>query len=701
MSVDRVLHDHFRAFACETSLRGSVQTPLNCGVMRGQPVIGEFVVSILRQFSPAMLSCLLLICLSSMVHAQGVRPYQPTPLHQAQRGGVRQFDGNSPGVRQTAPGVRELGDARPQSGLAYYGIMGAVSQGHGGTYSTAHGAVSLSKLLSSAQGLSEDATGMAQIIRNGRAVMQVFLDAKIDHQLLPGDLVVFQRDLKQEQVPPDQANGVRTASGTVMNVQAGTQDRVEVAFVGILDRRPIIVPLDPAFATVADVLSAMHQHRDLAKTLRVIRTDTRLGLIEPGQLPERLVDGDVLVFDPQYLNRAGLSQAQEFPAAIPMSAGQPTGFYQETHEHTADLESFLPAVMSPGNGLQFAPEATLTEGPITEPVRAFDDTPLPAPDFPSAEAESTDSAIPFAPMLGTVDEQITHAASVHQTSHDFEIASQERISAGMTPAPQIEVPELTSSSQPAPVTDLFEPVSLPNMADSEIEAAAHFESDHDAVLAAQEKEFVPEPRDPTSGFQGKDTLSQVKSLNTASIALAVLVLAAMCFAVSVVWSRIDRTAQSLQQRAPSVEKSNEVSQRRTLDRLIENNLPIIEERGPFLKPSDFHGKEVGKRRLMIDEPHALAGPHFALNASKEQKTSESRSKVKRRSEHTETGDVESRLERVVEHVRMFRRDEPRSSQEIVSEQVTTSDVPPTEVESPSKSGLLDRVLVAMERERRR
>ncbi len=707
MSVGQMVNDHIRSDASHS--RGSVSesSSHSCRACLRQLIRPVSVMTMKHRPALTLAGCLMSLLVTvfaaSSTFAQGVRPFDHTT-----RGGVRPFDSNSAGVRRTAPGVREYGDERHSAGLAYFGIMGAVSPRHAGTYSSPQGSVELSQLVQSAQGLSDNATGMAQIIRNGRIAMRVFLNANITHQLLPGDLVILQRDRRQEQAAPGQGNGVRVASGTVMNQPARSDDRVEVAFVGILENRPIIVPLDKKYATVTDVIDAMQQHPALAETVRLIRTDIRAGLPEPGSRPEHLADGDVLVFDASFLNFAGLAQAQQFPEtqfpeAIPMAVGQPTSLQPNTNAHTTGMETFEPAFAAPGPEIQTSPEPSQTAAPIVEPVRAFEATPLPSPslDFPSADAAPS---IPFAPMVGTVDDHVEKESSVHQTSYDYQIASEETLFPEIDPVPQIEVPELSAAShsiEPALVNTLFEPSSVTPQAEPEASSTAYYESDRDADLVTQTHGLVPVPKDPELTSLGDDKLAQMRSLSTASIALAVLVLAAMCFVVSVIWSRIDRTAQSLQQDLPLPDVPNQADQSRTLDRLIENNLPIIEERAPLLQQSDYQGKEVGKRRLMIDQLHSLAGPHFSVNASVEQESAGSRPKVRRRSNLEASQGVESRLDRAVEHVRTFRSDEQADTHDAVTEQDTTSDVPQRKDEPRSDAGLLDRVLVAMERERRR
>ena len=226
--------------------------------------------------------------LTSTVVAQGPIPFESVP-----RGGVRQFDGHSMGVYQTAPGVRDYGDTPQTAGPSYFGIMGAVATGNAGTYSATPRRIGLGELVRAANGLSGSATGMAQIIRNGRVAIHVFPNANELPHLLPGDLVVFQREVNQR--GQDEGEGVRVASETI----GDDVERVEIALLGIKPSRPIVVWPERKDANIAGVISLLHQREELASTVRVIRTDSRTGILPPGQQPRQLVDGDVLVFDPQ------------------------------------------------------------------------------------------------------------------------------------------------------------------------------------------------------------------------------------------------------------------------------------------------------------------------------------------------------------------------------------------------------------------
>ncbi len=630
---------------------------------------------------------------TSIVHAQGVVQFE-----NGHRGGVHRFDADSSGVRTTAPGLHEYGRRDIPAGTTYYfGIMGAVSAEYAGTYSSTGADVELAQLVQSAQGLSDNATGMGLVIRNGGIKMQVFPSAGVTHRLLPGDLVVFQRDVSPEQAGQIEGDSVRVASGIVPD---GFQESsaVEVAFLGIVEQRPIVVTLEKRFATIAHVVSALHQSPEIARTIRVIRTDSRAGLLQQGTQPQQLADGDVLAFDARFLNPVGLSQAEEFPGAIPMSADRPTSLSHGADDHTAGRESDSPHATSSEPDSVGASTPSSIEPPIAEPLRAFEEPQLPPLDFPSADVEES---IPFAPLVESTDDRQNHTGSVHQTNHEFESVSRTE-----EPVPQLQVPDLPAAGDmghPAPVAPSTEPEPQPEpkRTTTTFFEAAHTETSHAQTHASQAHGLIPPPIEAQLTSLDDVTLTQLRSLNTASIALAVLVLAAMCFAVSVIWSRIDRTAQELQQKIPPADASGNTGRHHALDRLIENAMPIVEERTPLPERMSYHGQEVGKRKLVIDQPHAIAGPHYSVSASTDESGTSERTETQRRPLSTRDAAVESRLDQVVKHVRTFRRDAAVETHESADAPSHTPHPPQSQPESTSHAGLLDRVLLAMERERQR
>ncbi len=78
-------------------------------------------------------------------------------------------------------------DSRPQSSLAYYGILGEVARP--GVYQLSTGCT-LGQLVSCAGGLTGNANGNARVLRGARLAEQFFVAASEAAVLSPGDLIV-------------------------------------------------------------------------------------------------------------------------------------------------------------------------------------------------------------------------------------------------------------------------------------------------------------------------------------------------------------------------------------------------------------------------------------------------------------------------------------------------------------------------------
>jgi hypothetical protein len=167
-------------------------------------------------------------------------------------------------------------------------------------------------------------------------------------------------------------------------------------------------------------------------------------------------------------------------------------------------------------------------------------------------------------------------------------------------------------------------------------------------------------------------------MRAVSVGIFVLATAVFCFVASLLWSRLDDSTGLPRPIAKSADVSAGIgslsAHRTALDRLINNALPIIEEPTPLPEGATYHGESVGRRRLRIDAEQTLTGPHFGAS----QQISHPGAVP------VSAGTATSRSER---------EDFPTVPTEGQAE------APPQRTNA--QGGLLDRVLVAMEREKRR
>lgn len=591
---------------------------------------------------------------------------------------------SAPGVRRAAPGQSVTDRRQPVGELSYFGILGAVQRPN--VYSSQEAGVALTGLVESAGGLREGASRMAHIIRDGRAGLWVSWTADSPESLLPGDVVVFS---SQQQPQTDVVDRSAPVPGTTR-----PDDKpaiVSVAFVGLIDRRPVIVPLDRRFATVGHVLSALQQPAEVAQSVRVIAGRPHGGVSREGSVRESLADGDVLVFDRRALDMMALARTQSdvrtaFPAAVPLQR-----------------QTASPDVDPAGSPAFLDVTPTLSAAAVPTP-----------PQEPTASSETGTPAGLMAAHTGFDGDPRT---SDVQSGIDRHIVDREvePVATGSRGGERPSAPVMTSSSRPSssePLPTLSLDESAPRVVSVIDPADLVFDdplsgtvlSDYASLPAlppsTAARSFEPEPLEPTPVPAASAARS---GLNPWVIAVGVLGLAVMCFGVSVLWSRIDRAAQSLQQPIPSVQAAADtVSRRRILNRLISNNLPIIEEYAQLPERMDYHGEELGRRRMMLDQPHDLAGPHFAVaaraGAADTDRASSVSSVLAESSVDVPVADERTSPDSPPEEAGvapLFRRVDTREE--------GTAGVPesPAADHQRAPSRLLERVLIAMERERRR
>ena len=164
------------------------------------------------------------------------------------------------------------------------------------------------------------------------------------------------------------------------------------------------------------------------------------------------------------------------------------------------------------------------------------------------------------------------------------------------------------------------------------------------------------------------------------LGISVLVVALFCFVGSLLWSKLDESSggRQVEQGAPVIEETPLPLPARSqlLNRLIANQIPLIEEEASLPKQLSFHGEVVGRRRLRIDVRHEITGPHYSATTA------------------AEGEDTAQATDNQVSASSTYRIDTASSHSSL-----TSAEAPRPKPDK--KHGLLERVLVAMEREKRR
>ncbi len=168
------------------------------------------------------------------------------------------------------------------------------------------------------------------------------------------------------------------------------------------------------------------------------------------------------------------------------------------------------------------------------------------------------------------------------------------------------------------------------------------------------------------------------------LAGVVLALSLLCFAVSLIWSRYDREPTTAIGMGAATHDLHSPSTRNELDELIENRIPLVEEETRLPEGLSYCGQAIGRRRLILNQRETLAGPHISLSAPAP------------RSLVSDTDDQRIPVPTV---------DLSGDSIRIDAEPTSAADDKPRDAahklpQPQPQRGLLERVLVAMEREKR-
>jgi hypothetical protein len=576
----------------------------------------------------------------------------------------------------------------------FFGIFGAINQKGVGVYDSTTETTTLQTLVRAAGGLSDDALGTAVIVRQQRPCMQVHYSESGDDLLQSGDVIFFHRN-------PSIAGGFlqRGPAGIVRSEEMPTE--IPVAFLGLPLNRPVIVRLSAEFATIADVVSAMKQAPEVAHSVRVLRAGQLHASLAASGASGRLSEGDLLVFDPSRLSRASLAEAPEFPPTRTLAPAAPLASAAEGVSGSVDAAvpteshvpaSHLPLPLSPLPAEDAAATSALNHDPVNEPASTANEAPYPALPLPPSYAPTVPA--PAADTRDLESDGILRTAGSDTSAAEPEPTPIENSPSAMSDgqaaqSPRADVVRVSASGMSFPEMAAAGPAPMTPLP-SEMSASVPGESERKLLAAADQAR--------AADLKSSDSAA-TSPMNTATIVLGVLLLAGVCLGVSVLWTRIDRSAQSLQQDLPR--RGLEPSERPPLERLIENSIPLVEEQVQPPDRLDYHGPERGRRRLMIDQPQPLAGPHFAGLAGKQRAAEAERVALALEPGQVSLGNaaVEARLERAVRHSRLRRENghlhAPASNPPTPHpEAVTTPSAGTTR-------SLLDRVLLAMERERRR
>ncbi len=202
----------------------------------------------------------------------------------------------------TAAAAAVTPDSRPQSSLAYYGILGEVARP--GVYQLSTGCT-LGQLVNGAGGLTGNANGNARVLRGARLAEQFFVAASESAALSPGDLIVVGAQASRLA----EANGARTGRAPA---------HVQIGLLNVIDR-PVVLTVPRELASPARIVEFLGQSPELADDLGIVgpsRAEVRASF-SPSFADDRLASGAVLIFPPHRVRMASLPA---LPDPIPLPA---------------------------------------------------------------------------------------------------------------------------------------------------------------------------------------------------------------------------------------------------------------------------------------------------------------------------------------------------------------------------------------------
>ena len=555
----------------------------------------------------------------------------------------------------------------------YYGVLGSVARP--GVYVTDNSQLTLAALVEAAQGPTPEAAEIASVVRRGRAGLKFRYAPESGERLQSGDVVVVGR----RQQAPLEAEDVGSHSEYV---RESVSQMTAVAFVGLVDGRPIVSSVSPN-TTLPDLVANLYQRPEIVRSVRVIRSDVSATDSEFDPASDSLTDGDVVVFDPADVDQASFAQAGDYPPAVPIdsttdrsedpvisstppsptdgsaaptvsSASPPGDVDPETSLPT--IQPHTPSALAAPSFPALEPTAVVADGPgVPSPAETvLLETPADSSDLSPPPPVLTGPAVaPISLVDSTIEER-----TVNETDP---LPSLERL----VPAP----------AEPEPASDLElpeEPFERVAMQVEPMPAPAMSASQAEPQEARVESEVPPPIQRPT-----KNVLPDLGSKAT-MLGITVLAVALLCFLGSLLWSKLDESSGRMQaeQEMPAESEESPIlpSGSQMLNRLLANRIPMIEEEVTLPERLSFHGEVVGRRRLRIDARHDVARPHFPATHGDSTAGAEQTAASRQKASATSRVDTTSS---------MARKDSGQAPR------------------STTTHGLLERVLVAMEREKRR
>ena len=522
----------------------------------------------------------------------------------------------------------------------YVGLLGQVTRP--GVYEIENRGVRLGDLIKEIGGLARDASGQFRIIRNGQPGQMVSYSSAAQYELMAGDLVI--------------ADAQYSSPGSSTNAKQASSTAVQIGFVNLVDR-PVVLKLRREHASLNEILTLMRQDEGLASQIKIIAPPNQRSAAQ--SRPETPLPSEtVLIFPPNGVRAARL-------------APLPEPFKLKRDDEDATQQPAPRANISPD----------VTQLPRTQPLRTQqpsigtwqDSQPLPhaarSISQPNSEPVTDVAEVPPPPAEAATAKR---AGGVRGTPRRQDLIARD---SQMVLAPPAEPHDRAPAPQPILADDEPDEPSLLN---------AH--SPRRPIPADREQLTDLDVDDAEAKA---DTASSNWSIWPPILTAGVGLLALIGFSLSL--RRRTQTAHAVLPTPPTILSPKPV-RRDSLEAIINDQLPLTEERVPFASQMQFHGRPLPPKTIRLDQSHTLPKPHLQepVRRSQESEVRGQRSGI--RSQESEVRDQPSVAPKTATAAtQKFRID--RSGATGTGTQVISG-----AAHNPTAAGPLDRALSAVQKQ---
>lgn len=484
-------------------------------------------------------------------------------FHPNQQGQVPPQGWNPPGSAYGSPQMNNANRTQSKVSWAldttqqpYVGLLGQVTRP--GVYEIENRGVKLADLIKEIGGLARDASGQFRIIRNGQPGQMVSYSSAAQFELLAGDLVI--------------ADAQYSSPGSSTNAKLASSTAVQIGFVNLIDR-PVVLKLRREQASLNEILALMRQDEGLASHIKIIAPPNQRSA---GQSrPETPLPSEtVLIFPPNGVRAARLAPLPE-----------PFKLKRDDEDTT----------QQPAPGANISPDVTQSPRTQQPSVGTWQDSqPLPQAarsiSLPDREPVTDVAEVPPPPSEAATSKRV---GGVRGTPRGQDLIARD---SHMVLAPPAEPTDRAPAPQPILAGDQPDEPSLLN---------AH----RPRRPIPLDKEQLTD-LDLDDAETKADTASSSWSIWPPILTAGVGLLALIGF--SLAWRRRTRTAQAVPPTPPTPPTilSPKPVRRDSLEAIINDQLPLTEERVPFASQMQFHGRPLPPKTIRLDQSHTLPKPHL-------------------------------------------------------------------------------------------